>query len=320
MRPSRRLLAALLVLLAPLATFAQSEADEQALQAIDQCVARLDPVRDVGYERIAARCPDLAAQLERSGWSAWLPASWKDPRNDLSAGGLRELRRVVSRELAAQAVERAPRVEPLREILADLGDTARERSGFWARFKAWLRSLFERRDRDEGPGWLSRLIERVGLSQAVIEIVTYVALAMIVALAVVIVLNELRAAGFLRRKRAPSRGSAQEMADGRRIAWHDIERAALADKPSLLFDFIATRLTQLGRLPPPAALTAREVVRAAELPDDVDRSKLAELASTAERVRYADGPVSPEIVESAVEKGRELLTHIEAQGAEGARA
>ena len=320
MRRSRRFLAALLVLLAPVAALAQSEADEKALQAIDQCVARLDPVRDVGYERIAARCPNLAAELERSGWSAWLPASWKDPRNDLSAGGLRELRRVVARELAAQAVERAPRVEPLREILADLGDTARERSGLWARFKAWLRSLFERRDRDEGPGWFSRLIDRVGLSQAVIEIITYVALAMVVALAVVIVVSELRAAGVLRRQRAPSRSSAPDLADRRRLAWQDIERAALTDKPGLLFDFIAMRLTDLGRLPPPTAMTAREVVRAAELPDDVDRRRLAELASTAERVRYADVAVPPEIVESAVKNGRELLAHIESQGAEAAHA
>ncbi|HEY8508140.1 MAG TPA: DUF4129 domain-containing protein, partial [Steroidobacteraceae bacterium] len=159
-----------------------------------------------------------------------------------------------------------------------------------------------------------------GLSQAVIEIITYVALAMVVALAVVIVVSELRAAGVLRRQRAPSRSSAPDLADRRRLAWQDIERAALTDKPGLLFDFIAMRLTDLGRLPPPTAMTAREVVRAAELPDDVDRRRLAELASTAERVRYADVAVPPEIVESAVKNGRELLAHIESQGAEAAHA
>src|SRR4051812_13906842 len=101
------------------------------LAAIDTCILNLDPQLDVGYERIARRCPDLAPALEQSGWAAWLPQGWKESRNDLSAGSLRELRSVVARELATKAGEHAPRVERLKEILTDLGSTAQERSGAW---------------------------------------------------------------------------------------------------------------------------------------------------------------------------------------------
>src|SRR5262245_43521619 len=161
-------LAALLILAAPGAARAAVAPD--ALAAIDACIARLDVQLDVGYERIARRCPDLASALEQSGWAAWLPQGWKESRNDLSAGSLQELRALVSRELATRAAAHTPSVERLKEILADMGSTGQQRSGVWTRFKKWVRSLFERAGRQDDEGWLSRLVSRVGVSDAVIEV------------------------------------------------------------------------------------------------------------------------------------------------------
>src|SRR2546421_9737283 len=56
-----------------------------ALGAIDACLAQLDRGLDVGYRRIAARCPDLAPSLMQSQWAAWLPRDWNQPENLLSA-------------------------------------------------------------------------------------------------------------------------------------------------------------------------------------------------------------------------------------------
>src|SRR5690242_10604373 len=112
-----RILAALLILAATGA--ARGAAAPDALAVIDACIARLDAQLDVGYERIARRCPDLAPALEQSGWAAWLPQGWKESRNDLSGGSLRELRALVSRELATRAVARTPSVARLKEIIAD---------------------------------------------------------------------------------------------------------------------------------------------------------------------------------------------------------
>jgi len=45
-----------------------------ALQAIDDCVPRLDSELDVGYARVAARCPELTPALGESSFAAWRPA------------------------------------------------------------------------------------------------------------------------------------------------------------------------------------------------------------------------------------------------------
>src|SRR3569833_3488934 len=68
----------------------------------DACVARLDPQLDIGYDRIAARCPELMRQLEAGAWAPWLPRGWKESGNDLSAGSLKELRELVTRESNAR--------------------------------------------------------------------------------------------------------------------------------------------------------------------------------------------------------------------------
>lgn len=312
----RRLFAALLFVAALAGArdaAAADVSDADAVAVVDACIARLDPQIDVGYERIARRCPDLAPALEKSGWAEWLPQGWKESRNDLSAGSLKELQALVTRELATQPSTSTPRVQRLKEILADLGATGQERSGAWTRFKKWLRSLFERAGQQNREGWLSRLVSRAGVSEAMREVITYIALGLVVALAGFIVVNELRLAGLLGRRRADGEGEGDEGGlNGRaRVTWSDVERAPLLDRPRLMLDLIATKLIDLGRLPPAGAFTARELVRAADLQVAEDRARLNELALTAERARYAEGGVSPAVAETAVTRARDLLTRLD---------
>jgi uncharacterized protein DUF4129 len=313
-----RVLAALLLLAAPVASIQAAQADSIAV--LDACIAKLDAQIDIGYDRVARRCPDLAPALEQSGWAAWLPQGWKESRNDLSVGSLRELRRTVARELAPHPVAKIPNVETLKDIISDLGTTGQERSGLWSRFKKWLRSLFERSAQQNDEGWLSRLISRAGVSGAVMEIITYVALGIVVALAGFIVFNELRLAGILKRRRAGNAGDegASLPADGLRIAWADVERAPLRDQPRLLMQLVASRLTDLKRLPPAGAFTVREIVRTADLKQPADRERLNEIALTSERVRYAESEVSPAVVETAVVNARELLNQLDGRETDAA--
>ena len=46
---------------------------DELLDRLDACIGRLDQQLDVGYERIAARCPELAPALAQSPWAPWLP-------------------------------------------------------------------------------------------------------------------------------------------------------------------------------------------------------------------------------------------------------
>src|SRR5438034_3439573 len=85
----------------PVAAQASAAPELQAtsdLPDIDSCLRHLDPELDIGYDRIAARCPDLVKQLDHGPWAPWLPRGWKEPGNDLSAGSLKEFRELVSRE------------------------------------------------------------------------------------------------------------------------------------------------------------------------------------------------------------------------------
>jgi hypothetical protein len=279
-----------------------------ALQVIDDCLARIDAGLDVGYERIAARCPDLTPALTQSPWAPWLPSGWDNPKNELSAQGLSELRRLLSRALEKPLVAHQPRVERVHAILAGLKAQEQAQESWWTRFKAWLRGVLTPRAQADS-GWLQRLFGRLPVSEAIVKVIVWCVLGAIVALAGVVVVNELRVAGLLRRRvRAAAAGSAVSAA---RAGTLDIEAANPRQQPGLLLDRIAARLGEQGRLPPARAFTALEVARAASLRDDGERARLTELARVSERARYSDEEIAPARLSGALLGGHELLAALE---------
>jgi hypothetical protein len=278
---------------------------------MDACLSRLDPELDIGYDRIAARCPELAKQLDHGSWAPWLPRGWKEPGNDLSAGSLKEFRELVDRESAASASPQAPDIRHLKAVLNGLAGTSTE--GWWSKLKAWLRARLETREQRTDESWFTRMVSHVGVSQSLRQLIAYAALLAVVVLAAVIVINEVRAAGLL-----PKRGDITRRRHGRRdagaphMSWNDIERAALSDKPRLLLELIVRRLSDRGYLPPAGALTVRELTKAARLPEPDDRTRLSELALAAERVRYSGGAIESAALDESVARGRELLDHLDA--------
>jgi hypothetical protein len=286
------------------------EADAQALPDVRQCVAHLDPTVDIGYDRIAARCPDLTRGLEQGAWSAWLPRGWKESGNDLSAGGLTELRELVRRESSATAQGRVPDVQQLRNSLATMGVGAGS-DGAWDRFKRWLRSILESRQQPQEEGWFSKMVSHAGLTQAVIDLIVYATLAVVVVLAAIIVGNELRSAGLLRRRGRVARlGKRTTGLDGKSPEWGDVESAPLEERPRLLLGIVTRRLAERGFLPPPSALTVRELTRIARLPESDDRGRLSELALAAELVRYSDLVAPQETLRAPLARGKELLDRL----------
>jgi hypothetical protein len=293
------------------AVVATNASGEDSLDAIDGCIRHLDPQADVGYERIAARCPDLTRRLETSSWTAWLPRDWKESSYDLSASSLRELRSLVARELATRTTPRTPRLAPLNAILSELGPMEPREMGPWTRFNRWLREALERDDPSTGGDWLDRMLARVGPSQAVIDLLCYAGLAVVVAMAGVLIANELRVAGvFTSRRRRASPGAGPGSRTSGPSDWDTIERAATRDRPRLLLDLIAARLTELNRLPPAGGLTVRELVQKARVGGDEERALLADVALAAERVRFSGEPIPTARLDVAVERGRQLLERL----------
>lgn len=289
----------------------------EVLAAIDTCVGRLHPDIDIGYERIAARCPGLAGKLDASPWGGWLPRDWVRPGNDLSAAGLRELRELLARETASPALQASPEVASVAPILAELAASAGSESSGWQRVLAWIRGLAGRENAANGSEE-EEVVGRIGGLQAAIETGASVALAAVVLLAVVIVGNELRIAGVARRlgkrlrdaarmRRTGAAGAVGDDPAHRSGGWESVCAAAPLQRARVLLELVIEQLTAENVLPPARGLTARELVRAARLPDDAQRRRLTELARVSEIVRYSAGGVDVATVSEVVEDGRLLL-------------
>ncbi len=284
-----------------------------AAAAIDACLPRLDSGLDVGYERIAARCPDLGPSLLASPWAAWLPRDWNQPHNQLSADGLAELRGLLVRESAAVPLRHAPDTATVSGVLRVLSLADQPRT-WWGRFKSWLHELFARPPAAED-GWLQRLLARLHLPPMLARWIGWTALALVVALGLAIVVNELRIAGWLPLRHIGGRSARAAAAGaGGGVGLEELERASLSQQPRLLLELVAARLTQLSRLPPARALTVRELSGAARLEAAADRARLSELAATCERVRFSDAEVEPALLARALAQGRELLASLDAPG------
>lgn len=285
-------------------------AGEDVIAAIDSCIHSLDPSLDVGYERVAERCPEVPRSLASSPYAAWLPPDWNRPDNALSIGGLVELRRLLTRPDAPAAV-RAPRVAQLAAVLSGLHPKDAAKLGWWARFKQWLRDLFTPQPEIKERSWLERLIGSIDLSQSVARAIVWGALLLLVLLAGGILMNELRVAGWWRaRQRAGSGQPAHDLRGSRVSTLDDLERAAAAEQPHLLLLLIIERLHEQQRLPAARALTLSELERAARLRDQLDRERLAALTATCERARFAED-VTPASLAGAAVHGRELLRSLE---------
>jgi hypothetical protein len=282
------------------------------LQAIDACLGKLDSAIDVDYAHIAARCPDLPAALAASPWAPWLPAEWNRPDSQLSPAGLTELRTLLARAARPQAARPAPPgTERVTAVLAALTHADDRRGSWWLRFKDWLRRVLAQGAGEQG--WLARWLTRIDLSGAAGELVVWGALALVVALAAGIVINELRFAGFAGRRVSGARAAA---ADSRRPhslpTLAQIERAAPERQPALLLEFIAERLAEQDRLPAARALTARELGQRARLPDEAGRGLLAELVAVCERLRFSAEQVGDKSLAAALRAGRLLLATLDA--------
>jgi hypothetical protein len=80
----------------------------------------------------------------------------------------------------------------------------------------------------------------------------------------------------------------------------------------MLLQLLAARLTAARRLPAAAALTARELVRSAQLRDTEDQERLAEVAAASERLLFSDEAPEPASLTAVVRRGRELLERLNA--------
>jgi len=282
----------------------------QAIAALQACAARLDPDLDVGYARIAQRCPHLSEQLARAGIERWLPQGWNDPANDLSAGGLRELATLLAREAAAQPRGRSLELQSLREVLTRLGPGGSSRGSLWRRLLDFLHRLSQGGTPSGQPGWLDRLVSRIGWLQTLMRALVYAGFAAVVGIAGMAIVHEVRAGGRLGRRGTHRSAALPALVRGQPLGIADVESAALAERPGLLLQLIVQRRSALPGEAGLPSLTARELLRV-PWPEPQALRELEHLALLAERLRYGAAPAQEATIRLAVADGRALLQRLE---------
>jgi hypothetical protein len=288
----------------------------ELLDQIDACTKQLDGQLDVGYERIAARCPELVPALTQSPWSAWLPSDWSQPRNQLSAEGLAELRTLLARGMAPRVAGHLMHTARVGPLLNRIAQPDEDRTGWWQQFKGWLRQIMGAPEEpDQKPDWLRNF----NVADGVIKVLGWGLLAIVVAMAAGILVNELRVAGLLRRRKT-ARSTAQDPTRHTPLSLVSVDARAPREQPALLLELITQRLTDRGLLPPARALTTRELLSRVRLPSESERTELEELARTSEQLRYSTRELAAGRLAAAIAGGRRVLARFDAVAADTVHA
>ena len=287
-------------------------ADDAALRAVDACRARLDPRTDIGIERIQKRCPELLPALDAAPWRELLPHTLRERREELSAESLRALADLVRGANVGAVQGAAPDPTQVAPVLAALGAHGQEGATRWERFKRWIKQLRNPKDDDAEGGILARWSRELSTSEGVARVISYIGYALLGLLVLFVIASELRAAGvFDARRRAAARNS-PEAQWRRRLLLADVGAAPLAERPGMLLRLLGEALARAQRLPAADGLTADAIARRARLDTDADRAELAQVARTADEIRYADRVPPASMLEATVAAARTLLARITA--------
>lgn len=282
-----------------------------AQDMLDACAAQA-PAGTRGIVALEAACPGIEAALSASSLSANLPVAW---RESLDASALRDLVALEQRYL--QPPSPAPDRTDLRAILDQLASEQIEpRRSWWDAVKDWLRSWFATRDPVSG-SWLDDLLERLGQSRHLVQVFTYVLLAIVVVAALAFIVNELRLAGVLTRRSRPRESTgfiAPATAPGATEDLDDLDAAPAMDQPAILLRLLVARLMARDLLRAERSLTHHELVTRVTLPDAGSQQRFAGVARLAERILYGRGTPDSAQAQQVVTEGRRLLLQLQASG------
>jgi hypothetical protein len=301
------------VLLALGAWLLGCSAGAAGLEDLDACAVQA-ATQSRGIAALEAECPGLETALREVGVVENLPEGW---RETLDRDALGDLAGLVHRYHDAAVPAAALEPGDLRAILEQLErERVKPARSWWDAVKEWLRSWSGNQDSRPAP-WLVRLLSRLAQSADVIKMISYVLLGLTVVAAIMFVVNELRVAGVLSRRRESWRGDgvpAVQRATERMPTIADLDAAALRDQPGILLRLLVSRLLETRQLHAERNLTHRELVTQCAFPDVDSRARFARVSQLAERVLYGAGEDDPAQSTAVIADGRGLLLQLQTTG------
>jgi hypothetical protein len=252
-------------------------------------------------------CPGIEAAITQAGLDPLLP---KYQRAALTRDGLINLRSLLKRyeqppergELDTQAVQSV--LQSLREP----AQAARSQS-WYERFKRWLHQAFNKQQ-DRANPWLQRWLDEHSMSEAVRLALFYGVVGLVILLALLIVLNEVRTARAGRYK-------AVVEGDGSRVPGlfspELLDGVSRGEQASALLRMLIATLLKTGRLHGAQSLTHRELMSRARFDDSNQSESFRRVAQLAEHEVFAARQPTDAELDDAVQAGRHL--HAQLTGA-----
>lgn len=289
-----------------LAVFSQAASadDRPAAAIIDEC-AQAAPEDAAGLAALESSCPGLTLALEESGD---LPLLSVESRERLQAYDLEDLQWLRGK-YAQRASERAVDTDTLSPILEQLREPqpVEPPLTLWERIMRWIRAWFDRTQSDPD-SWLSRWLDRVTIPEVIWRAVLYGSIFLVIVLALAVIINELRAAGYLQRRSGALEPAdpQQQAGSARRETPVDAETLlAEGNAPALLRILVAT-LVRSGRLRTERNLTHRELCMRAAFDHAEERESFRRVAELAERAVYSSDGIAPEEIKPVAAAARAL--------------
>lgn len=278
-------------------------------------VGRLDPQAAAAESAplLGDACPELAEAIQAGAWGRAL--AFAEAQN-LSTDGFLALVDLVQRyddpaaagapisiaELAGIAAGLRP-FEPLPEL------------SFWQRVANWVQEKL-----GAGTGGASdRFLEwlrGLGLPESWVRPIVYATAIVIVAVVLLILVNELRHGGVFAR-RAVGRRIVDRYADEslrlRTVTFDDLRKFPLREQPIVLFRLVVERLRAHNARPAFESLTHRELVAANVMLGSEHVSALASVAHAAERATFGDWAPAQQDLDPILHDGRVLLSALDGE-------
>jgi hypothetical protein len=258
-------------------------------------------------EALETSCPQLESALSQLEVAQWLEKGWEHRLDRKQLGDLASLIERYQGS-APQGLIDAASLPGILKTLRQPEVTAAPSA--WDVFKSWISAWLSRFDRDLG-SWVDRLLGRIGSAASLASILLYGLIGLVLIAAGAVVVNELRAAGLLRRSAAPSSARAARldlpMAAAQSPA---IETLPIYERPAQLLRLLVRRLRETGRLDRERALTHDELVARGVFDTTGQRAAFRAVAGLAARILYGAQRPPPSEVEPALAEGSALLTQI----------
>jgi hypothetical protein len=287
---------------------AADEDGRSAFAIIEDCSSSANEDA-IGLTALEEQCPGLTRALEQSGYLALLSPATRDGLDSYDLSDI-----VPIQDRSESQAARNVDVSTLAPILDALRAQEPERPLTWVeRLKRWLRTRLESRQGGSG-NWLSRWLDDVDVPDVVTRATLLVALVLIIVLTIVVIVNELRAAGVFRKRNGAH--DADMVTPGTVAAASDdvanLDALPEDRKAQALLRMLVDTLVSSGRLRTERSLTHRELCARAAFDDDQQRESFRRVAALAERTVYGVGEVSAAEAEPVVAAARALDAQLRA--------